>query len=88
MNIFTRDDLIDLLRHNVVTVAFTKVNGEDRVMKCTLRGDQIPNPGTKNGDIVVESQNQTNSNTVPAWDVDALGWRSFRISSVKSVSVG
>ena len=88
MTVFTRDDLIDLLRHNVVTVTFTKVSGDERVMKCTLRSDQIPNPGTKNGEIVVESQKQTNSNTVPAWDVDAQGWRSFRVSSVKSVSVG
>ena len=37
MTMFTRDGLIDMLRSNVVVVTFTKVNGEERVMTCTLR---------------------------------------------------
>lgn len=86
MTIFTRDGLIDMLRHNIVSVTFTKVNGEERVMKCTLRGDLIPNSSFQNGELVVEQKQR--SNNVAVWDVDANGWRSFRIASVKSISMG
>lgn len=84
--VFTRDGLVDMLRHNVVTVTFTKVNGEERIMRCTLRGDVIPNASTRNGDVVVEGK--TSSNNVSVWDVEANGWRSFRVNSVKSISIG
>jgi hypothetical protein len=83
---FTRDGLIDMLRHNVVIVTFTKVNGDERVMRCTLQADRIPNAPTQNGELVVEGK-QT-SNNVSVWDVDSSGWRSFRVSSVKSISIG
>ncbi len=86
MTLFTRDGLIDMLRHNIVTVTFTKVNGDERVMQCTLQANHIPNAPSQNGELVIETK--TNSNTVSAWDINANGWRSFRVASVKSVSVG
>jgi hypothetical protein len=86
MTIFTRDGLIDMLRHNIVTVTFTKTNGEERVMRCTLQTNYIPNAPSHNGELVVESK--TNSNNVSVWDVESNGWRSFRIASVKSISMG
>ena len=86
MTIFTRDGLIDLLRHNVVTVTFTKVNGEERVMDCTLQANLIPNAPTQNGELIVETK--TTSNNIAVWDVKAQGWRSFKVANVKNVSVG
>jgi hypothetical protein len=86
MTVFTRDGLIDLLRHNVVTVTFTKVNGEERVMDCTLQANLIPNAPTQNGELIVEGK--STSNNISVWDVKANGWRSFRIANVKNVSVG
>jgi hypothetical protein len=86
MTIFTRDGLIDMLRHNIVSVTFTKVNGEERVMKCTLRSDLIPNASSQNGELFVEQKQS--SNNVSVWDVDANGWRSFRVANVKNISVG
>ena len=86
MTIFTRDGLIDLLRHNVVSVTFTKVNGEERVMDCTLQANLIPNAPTQNGELIVEGK--STSNNIAVWDVKAQGWRSFRIANVKNVSVG
>jgi hypothetical protein len=75
-----------MLRHNIVNVTFTKVNGEERVMRCTLRGDLVPNTVKNNGEVVVE-QKQT-SNNVSVWDVEKNGWRSFRVENVKSISMG
>lgn len=83
--IFTRDGLIDTLRHNIVTVTFTKVNGDERVMTCTLLSEHIPNAPITNGEVVVK---QTSSNTVSVWDINANGWRSFRVENVKSISMG
>jgi hypothetical protein len=86
MTMFTRDGLIDMLKNNVVVVTFTKVNGDERVMTCTLQASHIPNAPTQKGELVVEKK--SNSNTVSAWDVNANGWRSFRVENVKSISMG
>ena len=83
--IFTRDNLIDTLRHNVVVVTFTKVNGEERVMTCTLLSDHIPNAPTTNGEVVIR---ESKSDALSVWDINANGWRSFRVSNVKSISIG
>ena len=84
--IFSRDNIIELLRNNVATVTFIKVSGEERTMKCTLRSEHIPNATTSNGQLIVERKE--NANTVSVWDMEKNGWRSFRVDSVKSVSLG
>jgi len=86
MTMFTRDGLIDMLRHNLVTVTFTKVNGDERVMTCTLLSEHIPNAPRTNGEVVVKQTNS--SNTISVWDINANGWRSFRVENVKSISMG
>jgi hypothetical protein len=83
---FTRDGLIDMLRHNVVTVTFTKVSGDERIMKCTLLAEHIPNASTQNGELVIE--HKSSSNNVSVWDIESNGWRSFRVASVKNISIG
>lgn len=83
--IFTRDGLVDMLRHNIVTVTFTKVNGEERVMKCTLLAEHIPSVSTTNGQVVLR---ESSSETLSVWDTEVNGWRSFKINSVKSISMG
>ena len=85
MTMFTRDGLIDMLRSNVVVVTFTKVNGEERVMTCTLRSEHIPNAPTTNGEVVIK---ETKNDTISVWDINANGWRSFRVENVKSISMG
>ena len=84
--IFNRDNIIELLHNNVATVTFTKVSGEERTMKCTLLSEHIPNASTNNGKVV--SGRKENANTVSVWDMDKNDWRSFRVDSVKSVSLG
>jgi len=85
--IFNRDNIIELLLNNVATVTFTKVTGEERTMRCTLLGNYIPNATTNNGQLIVEKRKE-NVNTVSAWDIEKNGWRSFRVDSVKSVTLG
>lgn len=83
--IFTKENLSELLKNNIVTVTFTKVNGEERVMTCTLLSEHIPNSPRTNGTVVAR---ESNNDVVSVWDINANGWRSFRTNSVKSVSMG
>ena len=39
---FERDTILRDLRKYVIEVTFTKVNGENRVMRCTLRPELLP----------------------------------------------
>lgn len=83
--IFTKESLVDLLKNNVVTVTFTKVDGTERTMKCTLLGEYVPAP--TQGRTLLQENAGSDSN-ISVWDTDVNGWRSFRVSNVKSVSVG
>ena len=81
---FERDVILKDLREYVMEIYFTKVNGEDRAMRCTLRPDLLPPGYTK--DITEEKSFHTeNPNVIAAWDVQKRGWRSFRIDSVTFV---
>ena len=83
--IFTKENLIDMLRNNVVTVTFTKVSGEERVMRCTLMSEYVPNAPSNNGQVLIQ---ESESKAVSVWDMEANGWRSFRVDSVKNISMG
>lgn len=74
-----RDELLAALHNGVVTVSFTKVNGERRDMQCTLNKDYLP---------VVESTRNSNTtrrqnpDTQSVYDINAKGWRSWRWENV------
>ena len=83
--IFTKENLTDMLRNNVVTVTFTKVSGEERVMRCTLMSEYVPNAPSNNGQVLIQ---ESESKAVSVWDMEANGWRSFRVDNVKNISMG
>jgi hypothetical protein len=64
------------------TVTFTKKDGTERVMRCTLRPDMLPVQELKE-DASPRKQSDT---TMSVYDLDANGWRSFTIRAVKRVS--
>lgn len=79
---FTRDKIEEALRANVAEVRFTKSDGTERIMKCTLREDLVVTH-VKKTDRVKE----VNPDVVPVFDVEKNEWRSFRVDTVKSVSI-
>lgn len=81
---YQRDTILKDLRENVLEVTFTKVNGEQRVMRCTLRNDLLPKTFVENVDEQKEEKefHQNNPDTIACWDVQKGGWRSFRVDSV------
>ena len=64
------------------TITFTKKDGTERVMNCTLRSDMLPAVEIKE-DATPRKQNDS---VISAYDLDAKGWRSFTVSAVKRVS--
>jgi hypothetical protein len=79
-----RDELIKDLRKCVIEVFFTKVNGEQRAMRCTLRPDILP-PNYVNEETEEKTFHQKNTDVIAAWDVTKGGWRSFRVDSVSYI---
>ena len=76
-----RTKMIEELQLGEKIVTFTKVNGEKRVMTCTLDANLIPDPIEIKAE---KSPKPVNEEVLPVWDVNAKGWRSFRIDSVVS----
>ena len=82
----TKEDLKNLLEQNVLEVDFTKLNGDKRVMTCTLREDMKP-PATKTDTMSQKKVREVSDAVVSVWDVNAKGWRSFRYERVNIVNV-
>ncbi len=72
-----REDLVKILKASIAVVTFTKIDGSTRVMKCTLQEDFLP--------PLTGSNHKRSQEVLPVWDVEANGWRSFRLDSIISV---
>ena len=82
----TKEDLKLLLSQNVVTVDFTKLDGDKRVMTCTLREDIKP-AAIKADPMSQKKVREVSDAVVSVWDVNAKGWRSFRYDRINSVNI-
>lgn len=80
MDILSKQDLINALKEHEITVKFTKTDGTERIMKCTLREDTVV-PYTKK----TETEKVKNDNIVSVWDLDKNSWRSFKYDSILEV---
>ena len=77
-----RQQMIEALRKGYCNVEFTKVNGETRIMECTLKEDMIPdNMRPKTDGNLTEGVERT-IDVIKAYDVRAAGWRSFKVDNV------
>ena len=82
----TKTDLKLLLSQNVVVVDFTKLNGDKRVMTCTLREDIKP-AAIKADPMSQTKVREVSDAVVSVWDVNAKGWRSFRYDRINAVNI-
>lgn len=82
MNPSNKQEYIGILIENVCIVEFTKVNGIARSMTCTLRADHLPVFKKANPKPRVP-----NDEIISVWDVDANGWRGFRLDSVTDFKI-
>lgn len=75
-----REDLVDRLKQSVVNITFTKADGSERTMNCTLKLENIPE------DQHPKSTVKSESDQIRVFDTDIQEWRSFNFSSVKTVN--
>jgi len=81
-----RNILLEALKNHECTVTFTKVNGETRVMPCTLKADVIPTPPAEVASKSVVKRHE-NQNVVSVWCLDKKSWRSFRVDNVVDLQI-
>ncbi len=80
-----REEMLRLLHEGSQTVTFTKVDGTERVMECTLHtnlipADKQPVEPKPNADGTVK---KTSTEVIRVYAFDVQEWRSFRVDSVK-----
>jgi hypothetical protein len=75
-----------VLKNEIVTITFTKKDGTEREMRCTLKQTLLPLAE------VVESTNEDkpkrakSETSVSVYDLDLNSWRAFSIDSVKTIT--
>lgn len=81
-----RAEIEKILLENVCLVTFTKIDGTERKMKCTLQKDFLPDITER---VVSKSEiaRVTAMNVIQVFDVEKNDWRAFRIDSVKAFEV-
>lgn len=77
-----RSTMLKKLHENVCKVTFTKANGENRVMNCTLKPDVLKEVLGETYEDNAESRDTNEVITV--MDTDKNNWRRFRVDSVTS----
>lgn len=82
----TKEELIKLLETEVVEVTFTKLNGDKRVMPCTLIPSFLPK-ATKEDPITQKKVREISDKVIAAWAIESKGYRSFRYDRVNEVRV-
>lgn len=80
MNQEWRDGLKTTLSQGEAVVSFTKLNGQERVMRCTLQEGIIP-PYSEKG----TQKNPPSGDVLVVWDLDIDEWRTFRYDRITSV---
>ena len=77
-----QDILVPLLdTTEIVEIEFTKKDGTDRVMKCTLQEDYLPEVDG----VIVFEKDRWKKDALAVFDIEKEDWRSFRWDSVKAV---
>jgi hypothetical protein len=93
-NLVTIDDRVepmlhkwlkDMLQMGPVTVTFTKTDGTERVMKCTLEADKLPPVVVKEDAKPRKVSDSTKALRV--FDIEKQEWRSFTIKNIKRIEL-
>jgi hypothetical protein len=82
----TKEELLGMLKETVVEVTFTKLNGDERIMPCTLVESYLP-PARKDEPITQKKVREISDAVVAVWAIESKGFRSFRYDRVTKVEV-
>lgn len=82
----TKEELFKLLETEVVEVTFTKLNGDERKMPCTLIPSMLP-PAKKDDPLTQKKVRNISDKVIAVWAIESKGFRSFRYDRVSNVEV-
>jgi hypothetical protein len=82
--VIKREELERKLKTQIMEVTFNKVNGDKRIMECTLMPEALP-PAKKDDPLTQKKIRKINEEVLVVWDTNAKGFRSFRIANVVEV---
>lgn len=68
------------LTEGIFKVVFTKVDGSERTMLCTLKPDLLPEVQTSKS----EEKRTEALSALRVFDLEKKDWRAFRVDAVKS----
>ena len=74
-----------ILAETEATITFTKVDGTERVMKCTLEPSKLPVVELKE-DAKPRKQSDS-TKALRVFDLDKQEWRSFTIKNIKRIEM-
>lgn len=77
-----KSNIQNLLRAWEAKITFTKKDGTERVMHCTLK-EGVVVPHEKTTDRVKEPKDDL----LPVWDIEAQGWRTITVPNITVVEV-
>ncbi len=80
-NMYTKEYLRERLQTGIVRITFDKVNGDRRIMTCTLQEQYLPPPSP-------EEKRPEPKDSLAVWDLTANGWRSFRLDKIIAIEEG
>ena len=75
-----REWLRGVLQMHETTIVFTKKDGTERTMVCTLAEDKIPSEKAPKNTGKAKSDE-----AIAVFDIESQDWRSFRWDSVKEI---
>ena len=94
-NLKNMDDLTEAAVHawlkmvllqQSATITFTKVDGTERVMKCTLEATELPPVVIK--EDAKPRKETTSTKALRVFDLEKKEWRSFTVKNLKQISLG
>lgn len=74
-----------ILKVGDAKVTFTKKDGTERIMRCTLDPKNLPPAPVTEGEV--KKERKVNTDTMAVYDMEAKGWRSFTLKSIKRVEL-
>ena len=74
----TKTELQAILKTEARVITFTKVNGDSRIMKCTLQPDMLPKLVLTEG----KTPKKQNDKVIAVWDLEKEGWRSITVDTI------
>jgi len=77
--------LKSMLHMGPATVTFTKVDGTERVMQCTLEESKLPPVVIK--EDAKPRKETTSTKALRVFDLEKKEWRSFTIKNVKRIEL-